>query len=136
MARFNRFCKFLAVPLIFTLIIGTFPVAFAAPNVSTDELLEQTRLDADREMIIDLMSRDEMKNQMQLLGVNADEAMARVNTMSDSEIKHLAAEIRTTPAGGDALGTILGAAVTIFVVLLITDILCLTSFFNFTRCVR
>jgi hypothetical protein len=38
------------------------------------------------------------------------------------------------PAGQDAATAVIGAAVTIFIILLITDILCLTHVFNFTRC--
>jgi hypothetical protein len=34
------------------------------------------------------------------------------------------------------VGPIVGAAVLIFIILLITDILCLTSVFNFTRCAQ
>jgi hypothetical protein len=38
------------------------------------------------------------------------------------------------PAGQDALGTVVGAALVVFIVLLITDIACLTRVFDFTRC--
>jgi len=31
---------------------------------------------------------------------------------------------------------VIGALVTVFLVLLVTDLLCLTKLFNFTRCVR
>ena len=44
----------------------------------------------------------------------------------------MAAQIDQAPAGGDALGVI----VTIFVVLLITDILGFTKVFPFTRTIR
>jgi hypothetical protein len=37
------------------------------------------------------------------------------------------------PAGGDGLGTIIGAAVLIFLVLLITDILGFTHVFSFVN---
>ena len=137
MSHFHRIRKILALPLIMSLLISTFPVTgFSAENVSTDQLLEQSMLQSDREMIRDLVSREDMRDQMQLLGVDPGEAMDRVNSMSDDEVRQIAGEIKTMPAGGDGLGTIVGAAVTIFIILLITDILCLTSFFNFTKCVR
>lgn len=137
MYYFHRIHKYAALPLILSLLISTFPVSgFAAENVSTDQLLAESALQADRALIQDLMSRAEMREQMELLGVDPNEALERVNTMSDNEVRQVAAEIRTSPAGSGGLGTIVGAAVTIFVILLITDILCLTSFFNFTRCVR
>lgn len=137
MSHFHRIREILALPLIMSLLISTFPITgFSAENVSTDQLLEQNMLQSDREMIRDLVSREDMRDQMQLLGVDPGEAMDRVNSMSDDEVRQIAGEIKTMPAGGDGLGTIVGAAVTIFIILLITDILCLTSFFNFTKCVR
>ena len=60
----------------------------------------------------------------------------RVAAMTDEEASKFAQEIDTLPAGSDALGSLVGAAVFIFVLLLITDILGLTKVFNFTRSVR
>ena len=60
----------------------------------------------------------------------------RVAAMTDEEASKFAHEIDTLPAGSDALGSLVGAAVFIFVLLLITDILGLTKVFNFTRSVR
>jgi UPF0716 family protein affecting phage T7 exclusion len=37
------------------------------------------------------------------------------------------------PAGGDALGVVVGAAVLIFLILLVTDILGLTDIFPFVK---
>jgi hypothetical protein len=137
MYYFQRIREVMALPLILSLLIGTFPVSsFAAGNVSTDQLIEESIASTNRAMIQDLMSRDDMREQMTLLGVDPDEAMTRVNNLSDSEIQKIAGQITTLPAGGDALSTIVGAAVTIFIVLLITDLLCLTSFFSFTKCAR
>jgi hypothetical protein len=45
----------------------------------------------------------------------------------------IAAQIDTLPAGGDAVGSLISAAVFVFVVLLITDLLGLTRVFSFTR---
>jgi hypothetical protein len=137
MYYFQRIREVMALPLILSLLIGTFPVStFAAGNVSTDQLIEESITSTNRAMIQDLMSRDEMREQMTLLGVDPDEALTRVNTLSDSEIQQIAGQITTLPAGGDALASIVGAAVTVFIILLITDLLCLTSFFSFTKCAR
>ena len=66
--------------------------------------------------------------------MNPDEATARVAALSDAEIGQIADRLDSLPAGQDAATAIIGAAVTIFIILLITDLLCLTSVFNFTRC--
>jgi hypothetical protein len=55
-----------------------------------------------------------------------------VAALTDAESAQVAAQIDQAPAGGDVLGVI----VTIFVVLLITDILGFTKVFPFTRAIR
>ncbi|MEQ9198641.1 MAG: PA2779 family protein, partial [Rhodospirillales bacterium] len=67
------------------------------------------------------------------LGVNPDEANLRVAALSDAEVARLAGEIKSAPAGQSAVGAVIGAAVLIFVVLLITDLLGFTSVFGFTN---
>ena len=57
---------------------------------------------------------------------------SRVKALDDQQVRDLAARIDQLPAGGDVLGII----VTIFIVLLITDILGFTKVFPFTRAIR
>ena len=52
--------------------------------------------------------------------------------MSDEEISELNGRIDQLPAGGDILGIIF----TVFIILLVTDILGLTKVFPFTRSIR
>jgi hypothetical protein len=53
--------------------------------------------------------------------------------MSDDEVRSLSQRLDTLPAGGDAFGTIITAAVLVFLVLLVTDILGYTKVFSFTK---
>ena len=53
--------------------------------------------------------------------------------MSDDEVAQLAERIDSMPAGQGAVGAVIGAAVLIFIVLLITDLLGFTSVFPFTN---
>lgn len=98
-------------------LISTEQAAAAQPGRA---LLEQTLARAD--VVAGLQAR----------GVSVDEARARVAALTDAEAAHVAAQIDSAPAGGDALGVIL----TIFVILLITDILGFTKVFPFTRTIR
>ncbi len=56
-----------------------------------------------------------------------------VAALSDAEVAKLASDIKTSPAGQGAIGAIVGAALLIFIVLLITDLLGFTSVFGFTN---
>ena len=51
--------------------------------------------------------------------------------LSDEEIASIIAQMEEDSAGA---GAIVGALVTVFVILLVTDLLCLTKVFKFTRC--
>lgn len=63
------------------------------------------------------------------LGVDHNQAAARVAALSDDEVQQLYGKMQTLPAGGDILGTL----VFIFLVLLVTDLLGLTSVYPFTH---
>ena len=78
------------------------------------------------------MNRADVAAALQARGVSVDAARERVAALTDAEAAQVAAQIDQAPAGGDALGVI----VTIFVILLITDILGLTKVFPFTRSIR
>ena len=60
----------------------------------------------------------------------------RVASLTDEEASEIAYQVGTLPAGGSAVGSLISAAVFVFVVLLITDILGFTKVFDFTRSVR
>jgi len=59
-------------------------------------------------------------------------ALTRVDAMTDNEVQTVADQLDKLPAGGDILGILF----TVFIILLITDILGLTKVFPFTRPVR
>jgi hypothetical protein len=70
---------------------------------------------------------------MAIVGIDVHEAMARIDALSDAEIIALADRMEQLPAGGSAFGTIVGAAVIVFIVLLITDIMGFTDIFPFVK---
>jgi hypothetical protein len=89
--------------------------------------------DADRAQIFSLLEREEVRAQLQALGVSPAQVKARVAAMTDDEAAQLAAEIDSLPAGG---ADILGVALAVFIILLITDIMGFTKVFPFTRSIR
>lgn len=103
----------------------------SAAIVGTDSVLKQTQ-GSDRDRVRDFLNRDDVQSQLESLGVSPDEAKARVSALSDAEISKIAGRLDTLPAG-EGLGAIVGAAVLIFLVLLITDLVGLTQVFGFTN---
>ena len=88
---------------------------------------------AAKERILGVLERQDVRAQLQSLGVNPAEAKTRVAAMTDEEAARLAARIDSLPAGGDGIGALVGAALLIFLVLLLTDILGVTHVFSFTK---
>jgi len=107
------------------------PLAHAA-MVGTDEIIKQQETNHEREKVIAFLNRAEVQQELQQQGVSTEDAKARVAHLSDEELTMLSGQIDTLPAGG-FVGEIIGAAVFIFVVLLITDILGLTNIYPFVN---
>src|SRR5688572_30621829 len=87
---------------------------------------------AERERIASFLEREDVRQQLLAQGVSPTQAKARVAALTDEEARQLAGQVDSLPAGGDILGVLL----TVFLVLLITDILGFTKIFPFTRPVR
>ena len=125
MKSLNRWISRLLI--VCTAAIGV-PLPASAGIVSTDQV---TSL-AERERVRGFLDRQEVRAKLQSLGVDADAARGRVDALTDHEANNLAARIDELPAGGDVLGLVF----TVFIILLITDILGLTKIFPFNRSVR
>ena len=71
---------------------------------------------------------------MKAQGIDANDTKARVAALTDEEVHKIAGNMDRLPAGGD--GGVLEVLLTVFVVLLITDILGFTKVFPFTRSIK
>ena len=87
-----------------------------------------------RAHVMGLLQRADVQAEMRALGVDPAEAIERVKAMSDREVQQASGKIDASPAGGSVIGIVLGSILFVFLVLLLTDILCLTSVFPFTKC--
>lgn len=72
------------------------------------------------------LAREDVRDAMVRLGVDPDQAMLRVDSLSDAELAQLDGELESLPAGGDVLALI-GA---VFVVLLILELVGVTNIFG------
>jgi len=143
MRSFRNHTRFIALPMAAMVALLSTPVGTVqAAMVSTEQLYDhaypaQTNADeSTRDRVMNFLKRQDVRDEMRRLGVDPDEAMARANALSDNEIQLLAGKLDQLPAGGSAVGAIIGAAVFVFVVLLVTDLLCFTKVFPFTKCIN
>jgi len=124
----GRFRRVMAGLLIVCMGGFSAPLPALAGIVSTDAVVAGV----ERERLAGMLERSEVQERLQALGVDPANARARVAALSDVDAAQLAAQIDELPAGGD----ILVAAVLIFLVLLVTDMMGYTKIFPFTRSAR
>ena len=104
-------------------LIGTEQVAAAAtPAVGADS----------RARLLGALDRADLVAALEARGVSVVDVRSRVDALTDAEAARLLAQIDQAPAGADIVGTLF----TVFIILLVTDILGLTKVFPFTRAVR
>jgi hypothetical protein len=132
-----RFLQSMRKPIAGLVIVAitAFSISWApaqAAMVSTDEVLKQNKQNLDRERLTILLDRSEVRKQLEAWGVKSEEAKAWIDSLTDQEIAEIVNRIDQMPAGS-GLGTLVGAAVLVFLVLLITDILGYTDIFPFVK---
>jgi hypothetical protein len=130
----RRLRRGVAMMLAVTMFVVSMPLGAArAALVTTEQALEERSAAADRAQVQAFLSRADVRDQMVALGVDPDEAGARVAALSDAQVREIATQLDHLPAGQSAIAAIIGAAVFIFLVLLITDLLGLTHIFPFVN---
>lgn len=118
--------------LVFSFLLLDFTAHTAqAQMVGTNTVIAGQQEAANRAQVVAFLAREDVKQVMTQHGVDAVEAQKRVDSLSSTELTKIANSMEQLPAGGDGLGAIVGAAVLIFLVLLITDILGFTHIFPF-----
>lgn len=117
----------LAVLVTFTTTFIAAPASAAL--IGTEAAVQHTQ---DRSELKQFFDRADIAEALQARGVSPEMAKARVDSMTEAEAQKLAQHIESAPAGAGVLGIIF----TVFIVLLITDILGFTKVFPFTRSLR
>jgi hypothetical protein len=128
----NSFKRLIASALIISTTCLGLPMTAQAGIVPTEDALQTTSASPARERVTAFLQRDDVATAIKAQGVTSQAALERVNAMTDAEVGQLAQRIDNAPAGGEILGLLF----TIFIILLVTDILGLTKVFPFTRSAR
>jgi hypothetical protein len=123
-----------ALVLAVVMFVVAMPLGTAhAALISTQEVLAAGDRAADRARVLAFLDRAEVREQIAALGVDPNEAAARIAALSDAQVREIAGQLDQLPAGQGAVGAVVGAILIIFLVLLITDLLGLTNVFPFVR---
>ena len=124
----------LTKPVSHLVVVGLLALSLHIPAahasmIGTQAVIDSAQVQQDRARLHAVLNRDDVKAELIARGVDPAQVQARVDSLSDQEVQTLAARMDQMPAGGD----ILGVAVFLFLVLLITDILGFTNIFPFVK---
>lgn len=128
----------LVATVVVALVATTTPAPIQARIVTTEEALAGGAAAAeaparfDRAAIDAWLARNDVRAQLESLGVDPQQARERAQALDDAQAQALAERLEQMPAGGSVLGVVF----LVFVILLVTDILGFTRVFPFTRPIR
>lgn len=103
-----------------------------AALIGTEDLMESQRAVEARAYITSVLAREDIQKALMARGIDPIEAQARADSLTDQEAIQFADTMEQLPAGG-LIGYLVGLAVVVFLVLLITDILGFTDIFPFVK---
>jgi hypothetical protein len=120
--------KILAAVMLMTTLLSGYA---QAGMVSTQNLINHGSESYSQEQLQTAMASDELRSQLADLGVDAAQLSDRIASLTPAEIVQLNTELENQPAGG-----IVSILVGIFVLFVITDMLCATDLFSFIKCIN
>ena len=137
MTIYRRLTKSIALTLAAALFVTSLPIGVArAGLVTTEQVVEHRSAASDRERLTAILLRDDVRQQMEALGVDRNEALARLASLSDQEVQEIAGRIDELPAGQNVVVGVLVIAGVVFIVLVIMDLLGVTDVFPFINPIR
>ncbi|HEY8877744.1 MAG TPA: PA2779 family protein [Roseateles sp.] len=122
----------LIASMVFSGMAHAAPTALISTEQAAAAAQAATRSEAHTKLLATL-DRADLAAMLQARGVSVDEMRARVDALTDAEAQQMLTQIDQAPAGSS---DVVGVLFTIFIILLVTDILGLTKVFPFTRSVR
>ncbi|MBW2514555.1 MAG: PA2779 family protein [Deltaproteobacteria bacterium] len=125
--------KPVSIFLVALMVMLSLPYQSAlAALIGTEDLMESQRAADARAYITSVLAREDIQKALMARGIDPIEAQARADSLTDQEAIQFADTMEQLPAGG-LIGYLVGLAVLVFLVLLITDILGFTDIFPFVK---
>lgn len=123
------------ISLFMVLAMGlatTWSATAVAGVVGTGDVLTEQRAEVDRQSLMTMLERDEVKDALSTMGVDQAEVENRIQSLTPSELADFNDQLAEAPVGQDVVGII----VLFLLVFIVTDMLCATNIFSFINCIR
>ncbi|WP_317928586.1 PA2779 family protein [Halioxenophilus sp. WMMB6] len=132
--EFSYITKTVAKVMVPVILLSTFlSSAASAGMIETETVIAQSQMNMDKQQLLSLVQSDDVKQQLQSMGISSEDAEQRINALTAEELSALNQQLADAPAGGNA---VIGALLVIFVLFVITDMACATDIFSFVKCVN
>lgn len=95
----NAWAKTICRLLVVLMIWSPYQIATAG-MIGTDQVVTSSS-QADRTAVLNFLSRSDVANRLQSLGIDPSNANERVAAMTDQEVQSLAGRINSLPVGAD-----------------------------------
>lgn len=139
MIVFWRLCRVIPAPLALAVAVSSYPATGArAALVGTEQAISGAPApvagtsQAQRERVASFLQRQDVRRQIEAMGVDPREADARIGSLSDAEVAKLAGRIDQIPSGQGVAVVFLVLGI-IFAVLIALDLLGVTHIFKVFR---
>lgn len=106
-------------------------VAYGA-IISTSEAVAMEHQSYDKSRLKEAIQNTVVQEKLATLGVSAEEVEHRIDVLTPQEVAALNQHIETMPAGQGVVSVLL----TLFIVFVVTDMLCATDVFTFVNCIN
>lgn len=114
------------------MVLGVASMGAQASMISNAELAAVEAQLELRDQVMQQITRTDVQQQLVAMGVSVKDVEQRIAAMTDAEIAQLHSQLQDLPAGAG----VIGIALFIFVVFVITDVIGATDIFPFIQPVR
>jgi hypothetical protein len=129
----RKLSKPIAIFLSFYMLMLACPYQSAwAAMIGTEAITDVDRNQSSRDYLKSLLAREDIKAVLIFQGIDPQEALARIDGLSDAEVNDIVNKLDQLPAGG-FLGELLIVVALVFIILLFTDMAGYTDIFPFVK---
>lgn len=94
-----------------------------AALIDTNTYLEKEQINKSREKVSAFLSKKKVIQVMIQQGINPEEVRSRLANLSDQEVMKISDQIDNLPAGGSALGFVIGILIVVLLILVIMKLM-------------
>lgn len=107
--------KLLALLLCFTVLAAALPASGWAMLLPNNDAVRE----ADSARVLTALESRAVAQRLTDLGLSADEAMTKVQALSDEQLHRLASDLDSVEAGGDGVGAVIGLLLIAIIVVIV-----------------